>query len=222
VGGQRLHQQTQAVPANERAQEIDAVGRRDLTRKRVGERGLTSPVDEQVRGGHRPDGPFDVMVGGGISGDRPQSVEFLWGVSDGFLVQRTATRLGVDGEQCDDRVCDVGLPGASVRVVQVAQRSGDDALDVSRQPRMGLCGVEGRDSGHSGALTLEGVQFRPEGECDQAFVQAECQRRHGAPGYSRCAPGNGVRESLVLGSRVSVMSQGTIGPGSSVDANCSC
>jgi hypothetical protein len=39
-------------------------------------------------------------------------------------------------------------------------------------------------------------------------VQAECQRRHGAPGYSRCARGTGVRERLVLGSRVSVVSQG--------------
>ena len=53
VGLELLFEEPQAVPADEGAEQVDRVRGRDLSRQRMGERGLAAGVDEEVGGGER-------------------------------------------------------------------------------------------------------------------------------------------------------------------------
>ena len=114
-------------------------------------------------------------------------MKFLRWDRDGIPGQRAVARLRIGSEQRDDPIGDVGLAGSPICLGHVVQRTGNDGLDVPGERGVRLGGVEGYDACDNGAVALEGVQFGLEGARDQAFVEAECQRRHGEPGYSRCA-----------------------------------
>jgi hypothetical protein len=99
-----------------------------------------------------------------------------------------------------------------VKVDQGAQQGQDEVLaPLHRLPlTTATCprpivpsGQASGRSQHRSPQDRQPHRFEHGASASSTVVQAECQRRHGAPGYSRCARGAGVRERLVLGSRVS-------------------
>ena len=150
VRRERLHQHAQAVPADEGAEQVDAVGGGDFVRQSMCQGRLAAGVDEEVRGGERDQRAREVAVLRRVARDRAHCMQLLGREGDGVAGVDGVLHVGVAAEERDDAVGDLALVCRFATGREPAQSAGNHGFDVAGESGMSLGGVYGfgvRDRG---------------------------------------------------------------------------